>query len=681
MIRDEYSFECISEEEESVGASANEADGFETRVGENSQDQEIVKESPELRKDQESEEGEAKKVYLFKSHEKNCLCSSKEASSELKQKPNERSPTSKISSRIPKKAGPSNKSINMAMKQERKNTDVIKSKIKPFDVKSYEVGTQERSREEEPAIKKPKNTKPVRIRKESGSSEDIPSDINSIASQDEIETFESRLKKGVLPMKKFVDLLTNFDIEIYFNFKPEKCLFREIFMRMEVFGRGGAQKGKTPGKAGPGENAQQGEGAEANKEVNVLDEDAMLNKVLLRADKEQDENMPKEGLLQQGSQKGAAGGTEEVIQEIYKKKTKKQKEMTAKEIKTTFMMQGVLINLFIKAIKIDIVTKYAFVGALVRTVQNINKHLLPDGGFFSLIINMTNGDNLSLYLDEEEGMFKTKLYSNELLTLIRDSSFKPNQQYVIRDILAANTTEEAQKAVALYRSLKQMSVDSDHNYFRFLQPENSIWLSHFLKIQNLNVDKVEKMQTFSKLQSGINNNFMSNRRLRTNPRFSKGFSGLNPPVNNPQNQISGPSSSLLNASSNRIASITFFSVHQLFSQFEEEGEEKAKASQSQQARSEERSQSMYQPVRLSSSPLHQTVLFSAYRGQGEPSVPSPKALESVYAQISVFLNHFQQFGQFTGLLADRLSLQGPGGQGTNKRLFSKLAEAISHFKT
>ena len=251
--------------------------------------------------------------------------------------------------------------------------------------------------------------------------------------------FKKRLKKRVSEAKQFIQILSGFDIDIFLNFAPDRCLFRENFMRIQV-------KERQPEKASEPEAAPAPE-----KKEETFNEDALLGKIFISAD----------------------SGTIKLENPPFKVT---QKEMTEAEIQAVFIMQGVLLNTFVKAAKIESVTREAFIGALLRFSDNFNQHMLISGGFFSLIYATTDNQYFYFTFQEEEGKFiRQPIEGNALLELISDPSIENDVQYVVKDLFDCEGEQDAEGAISCYKSLLKMSKSSNYSKFKYQKPDNAIW--------------------------------------------------------------------------------------------------------------------------------------------------------------------------------------------------------------
>ena len=375
-----------------------------------------------------------------------------------------------------------------------------------------------------------------------------------------------------------INLLSNFDIDIYLNFNPDRCLFREQFLRLE----------------------EKKEVNEIEKKGNEMafDEDAMLGQVLV---KEEEMHMLKQK-------------EKEYVLEV-KARSKNQKDVSPEEIRIMFMMHGVLIDTFIKAVKIDTITKSSFIGTLVRLSDNINRHLLSEGGFFSLVINLKNGKHAVFYFDEPESLFKCNYYDSPLLEMIADSKTAYNKQHVIKDLMECRTANDCKVALDCYKTLLDMSKENKNNTFKYSKPDSSIWLLHFLKIKNESFREHDK--------------------------------------------------------DNQIRSITFLSVHQMYTVRDQTSAQKSLAKDSA---------SMVVPIakslkRASGNNLSansHNIISDTILKELQNIKPQAKSFEDVYKQVAVFLNYFTNFTDFIQLLNERSTLSS-----FNDRLFEKLTDAFN----
>lgn len=273
-----------------------------------------------------------------------------------------------------------------------------------------------------------------------------------------LKHFAAKLKANNLTdLQSFTNQLANIDLDIYLSFDPERCLFREQNLKFE--------------------ETKKKEFEEDFEKLN-FDEEAMLGKVLL---KEEDKDMLKQK-------------EDQYLREVRSKK-KRQKDMTTDEISLLFMMQGVLIDTFIKAVKVEVVSKSAFVGTMVRLVENINRHLIAEGGFFSLLVNLRSGKHVVFYFDEQDSVFRANYYESPLLDLIEDDSNASNTQYVIKDMMDVGSLIEAKAALEFHDTLLKVASNHTNSTFKNSSPDKSVWLTHFLKLKNSNYrQKKEKSQ-------------------------------------------------------------------------------------------------------------------------------------------------------------------------------------------
>lgn len=383
----------------------------------------------------------------------------------------------------------------------------------------------------------------------------------------------------VSDMPALINLLSNFDMDIYLNFNPDRCLFREQFLKLE-------DKKETLNDL-------------AEPKDGGFDEDAMLGQVLV---KEEEQNMLK--------YKEA-----KYLQEV-KSRRKNQKDMTPEEVRIMFMMHGVLLDTFIKAVKMTSVTKASFIGTIVRLSENINRHMLSEGGFFSLVINLRFGKHAVFIFDEAESVFKCNYYSSALLDLIDDPSLQFNKQYVVKDFLDCSTAGESRVALECYKTMLSMSKDSQNNTFKFAKPDSCIWLMHFLKIKNFDFRDEEL--------------------------------------------------------SSMVKSITFLSVHQMYT---------VKESSSVQKGFEKDSAPLAVPVaKGDKNPGENGLSAVSQNGAISEDVinelqklkPKIKSFENVYNQVSVLLNYITNYTDLMQLVNERSTLPS-----FNRRLFHKLNEAYS----
>jgi len=387
--------------------------------------------------------------------------------------------------------------------------------------------------------------------------------------------YKRRLEKSLSDLSSLIDTLANFDIDIFLNFNPDKCLFRDHFTKPE------GNKDKE----------------EKDDDIQDFNEDAMLGKVFVK-DEEKEKMRVKEKYY---------------IGELQSKK-KNQKEMSPEDVRIMFMMQGVLVDIFVKAVKIQNITKSSFIGSLVRFSENVNRHLLSEGGFFSFLITLVDDEesNLHFHFDTEEGTFKVTKFKNSLLDLINNTSIEYNKQYVIKDILDCDNREEATAAISCYKSMLKMAKLTGHNSFKYMRPENSVWVSHFIKIRNCN-------------------------------NFSDGFS---PDIKN----------------------ILFLSVHQMFTTKE------SLANLSGSLGDNSRQPLNRSPNRRISQNINTHNLIvgaEAMIKEIQNLKPPAKSYEDVYKQVAVFLNYFTNFTEFVQLVADRTTMRT-----FNHDLFSKMTEAL-----
>ena len=104
-------------------------------------------------------------------------------------------------------------------------------------------------------------------------------------------------------------------------------------------------------------------------------------------------------------------------------------------------MQGVLLDMFIKCIKLDVVIKSSFIGSILRIVDNINRHLISEQGFFSIVLTTTDNINYTFLFDEDSGVFKARKFDEKLFNIINDDRLEFNKQYVIKDFLNSSTRD------------------------------------------------------------------------------------------------------------------------------------------------------------------------------------------------------------------------------------------------
>lgn len=390
--------------------------------------------------------------------------------------------------------------------------------------------------------------------------------------------FVKKLKTQKLSdVPALINLLSNFDMDIYLNFNPDRCLFREQFLRLE-------EKKASESDLGNPKNER------------AFDEDAMLGQVLV---KEKEKN-----LLKQKEEK--------YLQEV-KSRRKTQKDMTTEEVKVMFMFHGVILDTFIKAVKVNTITKSSFIGTLVRLSENINRHLVSEGGFFSMVINLRFGKHAVFYFDEAESVFKCNYYNSPLLNLMDDPSIQYNKQYLVRDLLECSNQDETKVAFECYKTLLDMSKDCLNNSFKWTKPESSIWVMHFLKMKNLKF-KEDELNNMIKSVT-----FMSVHQMLTlkdtgsaQKSFSKNSAELAVPIAKSDNQV----------------------------------ELNGLAAQSQGGITEE-------------------VLRELHKNQ-----PNVKSYENVYNQVSVFLNYITNFTDLMQLINERTTLPS-----FNTKFFHKMNEA------
>lgn len=305
------------------------------------------------------------------------------------------------------------------------------------------------------------------------------------------------------------------------------------------------------------------------------------------------------------------------IEEL-KNKRKNQKEMSPDNIRVLFLMQGVLLDIFIKAVKINTVTNSSFVGSILRFVDNVNKHFLSEGCFFSLIFTTSRDEHFGYWFDEEESLFKiTEFQNNPLLEIINDEATDYGKQYVIKDIFHCDSKEEALAAVKCYDNLNEIAQTSVNNQFKLVKPEQTLWLAHFIKIRNLKYT-------------------------------SKG-------------------------SDETIKSVTFFSALQMYtlktnllmkSSNPEKIAEAAAAQQANTIKMNKRLSINLNKASINMNPEHMLKEIQEIN-------PSIKSYDEVYKQVSVFLNFFSNYTEFIQLLSERTALES-----VNYKLFQKINDSL-----
>jgi len=305
------------------------------------------------------------------------------------------------------------------------------------------------------------------------------------------------------------------------------------------------------------------------------------------------------------------------IEEL-KNKRKNQKEMSADNVRILFLMQGVLLDLFIKAVKINTVTNSSFVGSILRFVDNVNKHFLTEGCFFSLIFTTSRDEHFGYWFDEEESVFKiTEFTNNPLLEIINDEATEYNRQYVIKDIFQCESKEVAQAAVRCYENLNDIAQTSVYNQFKLVKPEQTLWLAHFVKIRNLkytskSCDETIKSVTF--------------------------FSAL---------QMYTLKSNLLMRTSNP--------------------EKIAEAAAAQQVNTMKMNKRLSINLNKASINMNPESMLKEIQEIN----PAIKSYDEVYKQVSVFLNFFLNYTEFIQLLSERTALES-----VNYKLFEKITDSL-----
>lgn len=395
-----------------------------------------------------------------------------------------------------------------------------------------------------------------------------------------LQRFITKLRSNqVVDPSTLINQLLNIDVDIFLNFNPNRCLFIETYLNLETKG-----KKKTL----------------EDDEENILmayDEDAMLGKALLKEEdirKLKDDHHNADRLLKQ----------------------KCQKDMTPDEMNLMFMMQGVLIDTFIKAVKVDMVTKSAFIGTMVRFVENINRHLISEGGFFSIVINLRFGRNAVFYFDEQESVFKVNYYNSPLLDMIDDPTLAYNKQYIIKDIMDCGNLNEAKVALEFHETLLKISKDYSNNSFKHCSPDKSVMLTHFLKLKNQLYDSKRDNQ--------------------------------------------------------EVKSITFLSVHQLYSSVEKKKGKKLNKESASEAASLHKLSRNLDSMAAKSQNLEGDSLIKELHNLK----PETKSYDAVYKQIAVFLNYFSNFTDFIQIINERASLDT-----FNNQIFRKFDEALASIES
>lgn len=392
-----------------------------------------------------------------------------------------------------------------------------------------------------------------------------------------LAAFAQKLRAANLSeLQAFTNQIANIDLDIYLSFDPERCLFRELHLKFDE----AAKKDK-----------------DADAEEMAFDENAMLGKVLVKDDEKH--------LLKKKE--------EQYLAEMRAKK-KKQKDMTADEIGLMFMMQGVLIDTYIKATKVDIVTRSSFVGTMVRFVENINRHLISEGGFFAILINLGNKKHAVFAFDEEESVFKVNYFESPLLDMIAADDMSANKQMVIKDMMDAADLSEAKAAIEFHGTMQKIAAQYSNNTFKTTASDKSVWLTHFLKLRN------------------------------------------------PRGNETGTLS--------QIKFITFLSAHQIYS-LPQKSRHKSKRlnkdSGSLAAESLNKASNNPESLGAKSHNLEiDTILNKLHKEKLDE-----KTYEAVYKQIAVFLNYFTNYTDFIQIINERSSLDS-----FNRTLFFKFEDAL-----
>ena len=394
------------------------------------------------------------------------------------------------------------------------------------------------------------------------------------------DLYPRKLKNKLSDIYTFMDKLSNFDLEIYLNFKRETCLFREHFMKLD-----------TKNKEKKDEEIK-----------DTFNEDAILRRVLIKDDeKEEMEKREKKH-----------------IQEL-KNKRKNQKEMDPENIRILFLMQGVLLDIFIKTIKISHVTRSSFIGSLLRITENINKHFLSEGCFFSLVFTTSRDEHFGYWFDSNEASFKVAEYKdNAMLDVINDESIEFGRQYVVKDIFQCSNAEESESAVKCYEALSNIAKTIENSQFSKVKPDQTIWLTHFSKVRNLKYtsrsgdENIKSITFLSALQMYT---------LRNNLYMSSGTKKASDGLTDKQmiNQMKMNKTLSVNLSKHRID----MNPDQMLKE------------------------------------IH------------ENTNPAVKSYDEIYKQVAIFLNFFSNYSDFIQMLTERTS-----HESVNLKLFEKINESL-----